>query len=137
MDESLLCLVRFCPTSNEELATAEEDDDDVQKITTETTLENHYVTYSFEKPQDLGLIQVENPAEWSNASSTARNGCPKHPNGGITKKAEQYLKQTEQESPDNYGNLSHTRRESPRLENQVQELEQKFEVFRNQIQQRL
>jgi predicted transcriptional regulator len=32
--------------------------DDVQKITAETTLENHYVTYAFQKLEEPGLIQV-------------------------------------------------------------------------------
>lgn len=35
--------------------------DDVQKITAETTLENHHVSYCFEKLEDLGLITVEKP----------------------------------------------------------------------------
>ena len=35
--------------------------DDVQKITSATTLENHHVTYAFQKLEDLGLVDVSKP----------------------------------------------------------------------------
>ena len=39
----------------------EEGQDDVQKITEQTTLENHHVSYSFEKLEGLGFVTVKKP----------------------------------------------------------------------------
>lgn len=34
---------------------------DVQKITSQTTLENHHVTYAFQKLEQHGLLEVSKP----------------------------------------------------------------------------
>ena len=49
------------------LQQVEQGNDDVQKITSATILENHHVTYAFEKLEELGLLQVSNPTAPSNA----------------------------------------------------------------------
>ncbi|WP_436935739.1 hypothetical protein [Halovenus marina] len=53
----------------------------------------------------------------------------------LTEKGEQYLKSIEQEELDQYEDLSHKElvEKVHDLENQVEELEQKFEIFRNQV----
>ncbi|WP_201287899.1 hypothetical protein [Salinirussus salinus] len=54
----------------------------------------------------------------------------------LTKKGEQHLEQADTEPLDEYENLSHRElvEKTHRLENQLEDLKQKFEVFREQVQ---
>jgi predicted transcriptional regulator len=111
--------------------------DDVQKITSETTLENHHVTYAFEKLEELGLLQVSNPEGTVERVIDGQKRVFQHPKQAeLTEKGEQYLDHTEEKDLDEYEDLSHGElvQKVHYLENQVEELEQKFEVFQEQVQ---
>lgn len=110
--------------------------DDVQKITSATTLENHHVTYSFEKLEELELITVEKPDKMVERVVDGQKRVFQAPKqAGLTEKGKQYLEQTNREDLDDYENLSHQElvQRVHQLENQVEKLEQKFEIFRDQV----
>lgn len=118
----------------------EEGLDDVQKITAETTLENHHVSYCFEKLENLGLITVEKPDEMVERVVEGQKRVFQHPKEAeLTEKGEQYLEQINQETTEAYEDLSHNElvKKVRQLESEVSQLEQKFEIFRNQIKQKL
>jgi predicted transcriptional regulator len=113
---------------------------DVQKITAQTTLENHHVTYCFEKLEEQGLITVEKPDKMVERVVNGQKRVFQHPKEAeLTEKGLQYLVASERRDSDKYQNLSH-REVTERihnLENQVEELEKAFEVFKNQVIQKL
>jgi len=118
----------------------EEGREDVQKITAETTLENHHVSYCFEKLEELGLITVEKPDRMVERVIDGQKRVFQHPKEAeLTEKGEQYLEQNNQETPEAYEDLSHNElvKKVRRLESEVSQLEQQFEIFRNQIRQKL
>jgi predicted transcriptional regulator len=111
--------------------------DDVQKITENTTLENHHVTYAFEKLEELGLVEVSKPEGRVERVIDGQKRVFQHPKQAeLTEKGEQYLEHSEREDLDEYEDLSHRElvERIRSLENQVEELERKFEVFRDQVQ---
>jgi len=111
--------------------------DDVQKITETTTLENHHVTYAFEKLEQHGLLTVSKPDGTVERVIEGQKRVFQHPKQAeLTDKGEQLLKKLTTEEIDEYENLSHWElvEKTHRLENQVEELEKKFEVFRDQVQ---
>jgi DNA-binding MarR family transcriptional regulator len=110
--------------------------DDIQKITENTTLENHHVTYAFEKLEDLGLVEVSKPEGTVERVIDGQKRVFQHPKQAeLTEKGEQYLEHSEREDLDEYENLSHGElvEKTYKLENQVEELENKFEIFRQQV----
>jgi len=110
--------------------------DDVQKITSATTLENHHVTYAFEKLEQHGLLNVTKPNGTVERIIDGQKRVFQHPKQAhLTQKGEQYLQHTDKEELNEYENLTHRElvQKVHRLENQVEKLEQKFEVFRNQV----
>ena len=114
--------------------------DDVQKITSKTTLENHHVTYAFQKLEELDLLQVSKPDGTVERVIDGQKRVFQHPKQAkLTQKGEQYLEQSETQKLDEYENLSHRElvEKTHQLERQIEELERKFEVFRDQVQQRL
>jgi predicted transcriptional regulator len=114
--------------------------DDVQKITSATTLENHHVTYAFQKLEELDLLKVSKPEGTVERIINGQKRVFQHPKQAeLTDKGQQYLENTDREDLDKYENLSHSElvKKTHDLEKQVQELEQKFETFRSQVQQRL
>lgn len=114
--------------------------DDVQKITSATTLENHHVTYAFQKLQEIDLLQVSKPDGTVERVIDGQKRVFQHPKQAkLTQKGEQYLEQSETQKLDEYENLSHRElvEKTHQLERQIEELERKFEVFRDQVQQRL
>jgi predicted transcriptional regulator len=111
--------------------------DDVQKITSETTLENHHVTYAFQKLEELDLLEVSKPEGTVERIINGQKRVFQHPKQAeLTDKGKQYLENTDREDLDQYENLSHSElvEKIHRLENRVEELEKKFEVFRDQVQ---
>ena len=110
--------------------------DDVQKITNATTLENHHVTYAFEKLEGQGLIQVEKPDGMVEREINGQKRVFQAPKQAEL--TEQGRKRLEKEEEDlyEYENLTHRELvdKTRRLENRVEELERKFEVFRQQVQ---
>jgi predicted transcriptional regulator len=114
--------------------------DDVQKITSETTLENHHVTYAFQKLEQHGLLEVSKPEGTVERVIDGQKRVFQHPKQAeLTQKGEQYLEHTDRDDLDEYENLSHSElvEKTQELENRVEELEKKFEVFRDQVQQQL
>jgi len=111
--------------------------DDVQKITQNTTLENHHVTYAFEKLEQLNLLNVSKPSGTVERIIDGQKRVFQHPKQAeLTEKGEQYLQHSEQQELDQYENLSHRElvEKVHRLEKEVQELQGKFKVFRQQVQ---
>lgn len=109
---------------------------DVQRITSATTLKNHEVNYCFTKLQNLDLIQVEKP---SGRVTREINGqkrnfqAPKQ--AELTDKGRQHLKLSVQVDLNEYENLSHSElvEKIHELERRFEDLERKFEVFRIQV----
>ncbi|WP_353634429.1 hypothetical protein ABSL23_15480 [Halobacterium sp. NMX12-1] len=114
----------------------EEGRDDVQKITAETTLENHHVSYCFEKLEDLGLIAVEKPDTMVERVIDGQKRVFQHPKEAVlTEKGYRYLDQSESENVTEYEDLSHSElvEKSQDLERKVEQLEKSLEAFRRQI----
>jgi len=110
---------------------------DVQKITSETTLENHHVTYAFQKLEDLELVEVSKPDGTVERVIEGQKRVFQHPKQAeLTEQGRQYLEQTETQKMDEYENLSHRElvEKTHELENRIEELERKFDVFRDQVQ---
>jgi len=114
--------------------------DDVQKITSATTLENHHVTYSFEKLEQLNLLNVSKPSGTVERIIDGQKRVFQHPKQAeLTEKGEQYLEHSEQRDLDECENLSHKElvERVYSLESRLGELEEKFEVFREQVQRQI
>jgi predicted transcriptional regulator len=115
----------------------DEGKDDVQKITEATTLENHHVTYAFQKLEDMDLIQVSKPDEMVERTINGQKRVFQHPKTAeLTDKGEQYLEETENEDLDEYENLSHKElvERVHELEHRINKIDKKFETFRKQVQ---
>jgi len=118
------------------LQAVQEGNDDIQKITETTTLENHEVNYCFSKLEDLDLIHVEKPDGYTTRNINGQKRVFQTPKQAhLTNRAKKYLENSDREDLDEYENLDRKVlvQKVRGLENQVRELEQKFEVFRNQI----
>ena len=114
--------------------------DDVQKITSETTLENHHVTYAFQKLEEIGYVEVSKPEGTVERVINGQKRVFQHPKQAeLTDKGEQYLEDTNREDLDEYENLSHSElvEKTHELEKRVEELEKKFKTFREQVQRSL
>ena len=109
---------------------------DVQKITSATTLENHHVTYAFEKLEEVGLLTVSKPEGTVERVIDGQKRVFQHPKQAeLTEQGEQYLEREDLEDVEMYEDLSHRElvEKVHELEEQIEELENKFEVFRNQV----
>lgn len=118
------------------LAQVDQGNDDVQKITEATTLENHHVSYAFQKLEQHDLIQVSKPEAMVERTINGQKRVFQHPKQAeLTDNGKQCLENFEQKGLDEYENLSHRElvERVHRLEKQVGELQQKFEVFRSQV----
>ncbi|MXR52376.1 hypothetical protein GRX03_12275 [Halovenus sp. WSH3] len=114
--------------------------DDVQKITAATTLENHHVTYAFQKLEEHGLIEVSKPDGMVERVIDGQKRVFQHPKQAeLTEKGEQYLQHSEPEDLDDYENLSHRElvQRIHQLEQDMAELQQSFQTFRKQVQNHL
>jgi predicted transcriptional regulator len=119
------------------LQTIKQGYDDVQKITAETTLQNHEVNYSLKKLEDLDLIQIQKPDGYTERTINGQKRVFQHPKQAeLTEQGKQQIRQSPSEDLDQYENLTHQElvEKAHRLENRVEELEKKFEVFRDQVQ---
>ncbi len=117
-----------------------EDHNDTQKITQATTLENHRVRYSLEKLEQQGLITVENPDTMVERVIDGQKRVFQHPKQAeLTEDGEQYLAQNPDTEKTMYSELSRDEliQKVHSLEADVEQLEEKFNIFRSQIQQKL
>ncbi|WP_418285920.1 hypothetical protein [Halorubrum sp. DTA46] len=115
-------------------------EDDIQKITETTTLENHEVNYCFTKLEDLGLIHVEKPDGYTTRRINGQKRVFQTPKQAhLTQKGEQYLEHIEREDVEQYENLSRKElvEKVHRLDNQMQKLESTVQSFRKQVQKHL
>ncbi|WP_193310471.1 hypothetical protein [Halorubrum halophilum] len=88
------------------LQAVHEGNDDIQKITETTTLENHEVNYCFSKLEDLNLIHVEKPDGYTTCNINGQKRVfqtPKQAN--LTNRAEKYLEDSDRENLEEYENL--------------------------------
>ena len=114
--------------------------DDVQKITSATTLENHHVTYAFQKLEEHDLLEVSKPEGTVERIIDGQKRVFQHPKQAeLTQKGEQYLEQAETQELDEYENLTHRElvEKTHELEKRIEKLENKFEIFRQQGMDRL
>jgi predicted MarR family transcription regulator len=111
--------------------------DDVQKITSATTLENHHVTYAFQKLKEHGLLTVSKPDKMVERIIDGQKRVFQAPKQAeLTDEGKQYLEETEKENLEEYKDLSHNElvEKVNRIEARIEKLEKKFEVFRDQVQ---
>ena len=114
--------------------------DDVQKITSETTLENHHVSYSFEKLEDLALIKVSKPDRMVERVVDGQKRVFQHPKvAELTDRGLRYLEESESEDVAEYEDVSHGElvERVKSVESEVDELKEAFQVFKKQIQQKM
>jgi predicted transcriptional regulator len=118
----------------------EEGREDVQKITSETTLENHHVSYCFEKLEEQGLITVEKPDKMVERVVDGQKRVFQHPKQAeLTDKGLQYLEESETDTEIGYEDMTHSKlvEKVNELEREVEDLKEAFRVFKKQIQQRM
>ncbi|ADQ66297.1 hypothetical protein GL213_03485 [Halogeometricum borinquense] len=114
--------------------------DDVQKITEATTLENYHVTYAFEKLEDLGLLKVSKPEGTVERIINGQKRVFQHPKqAALTEKGRQHLEQLETDGFDEYENLSHRElvKKTHQLEADIRQLENSLNTFRQQVVEKL
>jgi predicted transcriptional regulator len=118
----------------------QEGNDDVQKITSNTTLENHQVNYCFEKLEQLGLINVHRSDGYTERIINGQKRVFQNPKQAqLTSQAETLLEEEDIE-PDQYRDLSReelvdkTRSLEQRVDTLETRLERLTEQFRNRIQ---
>jgi len=114
--------------------------DDVQKITAETTLENHHVSYSFEKLEELGLVTVSKPDRMVERVVDGQKRVFQHPKQAeLTDKGLRYLEESESEDVTEYEDLSHGELVDrvKTIEEDVEELKEAFRLFKKQVQKKM
>ena len=110
--------------------------DDVQKITATTTLENHHVTYAFQKLEEIGLIEVSKPEGMVERAINGQKRVFQAPKQAeLTDEGKQYLEETEQEDLEEYEDLSHRELVDKvyRLEQELNGIKGAFRQFRKQV----
>ena len=118
----------------------EEGRDDVQKITEETTLENHHVSYSFEKLEELGLITVSKPDRMVERVVDGQKRVFQHPKqADLTDEGLRYLEESGSEDVTEYEDVSHEElvERVREIEDEVDELKEAFRVFKKQVQKKM
>ncbi|MFB1064805.1 hypothetical protein [Natrinema sp. H-ect4] len=118
----------------------EEGRDDVQKITAETTLENHHVSYSFDKLEDLGLVVVNKPDKMVERVVDGQKRVFQHPKQAeLSDEGLKYLEESDSEDVTEYEDMSHGElvERVVDLEQEVDELNESFRLFKKQIQQKM
>lgn len=113
---------------------------DTQKITQETTLKTHRIRYSLKKLEKQGLITVTQPDQMVERVINGQKRVFQHPKKAeMTEKGRQYLENSNHEDVDVYDNLSHRElvEKVQHLEAEINRLEHQFEVYQNQIKQKL
>jgi len=122
------------------LQAIQEGNDDIQKITESTILENHEVNYCFSKLEDLNLITIEKPDGYTTRLVNGQKRVFQTPKQAkLTDKGEQYLEQEPQEDLDEYDNLSHQElvEKVHRVETKLNKLEASIQSFKKQVQKHL
>jgi predicted transcriptional regulator len=111
--------------------------DDTQKITSETTLQNHEIRYSLKKLQDKGLIELEKPDDMVERVINGQKRVFQAPlQAEPTEKGLQTLNEQNQEGLEKYEDLTHGELvEKVRdLEDEVDKMRESFRLLKRQIQ---
>lgn len=119
------------------LKQVQEENDDVQKITSATTLENYQVTYAFQKLEGEDLIQISRPDKMVERVINGQKRVFQHPKTAeLTEKGRTLLEELDQSDLDQYQDLSREElvQRVHELGQRVDDLEQSFEIFRKQVQ---
>lgn len=114
-------------------------DDDIQKITSSTTLSNSEVNYCFQKLKDLGLVTVEKPDGMvERVIDGTRQVFEAPKRAELTEQGEEFLKKQDDDLK-NYEDMSHDELvENVReLEDEIESLKRSFRVFKKQVQNQL
>jgi predicted transcriptional regulator len=123
------------------LQAVQEGNDDIQKITETTILENHEVNYCFTKLEDLNLIHVEKPDGYTTRLVNGQKRTFQTPkNAQITSQGLQALQENQQEEKlDQYENLSHRElvEKTRQHEAEIQRLKNQIANFRKQVRKHL
>ncbi|KAB7514618.1 hypothetical protein DM867_05730 [Halosegnis rubeus] len=123
------------------LQAVQEGNDDIQKITETTILENHEVNYCFTKLEDLDLIQVEKPDGYTTRLVNGQKRTFQSPkNAQITSQGLQALEENQQEEKlDQFENLSHRElvEKTRQHEAEIQRLKNQIANFRKQVRKHL
>jgi DNA-binding MarR family transcriptional regulator len=110
--------------------------DDVQKVTSATTLENHHVTYALDKLEDLGLVNVSKPEGMVERVIDGQKRVFQAPKQAeLTEKGKKYLEQADRVEIEGYENMSHRElvEKVHQLEKKVEQIDRKTDTFRRQI----
>ena len=113
---------------------------DTQKITQETTLNTHRIRYSLKKLEKQGLISVTQPDQMVERVINGQKRVFQHPKQAqLTDKGLEKTEQLNQEDLKGYQNMIHRElvEKTRRLEKNINELENAFETFRKQVQQKI
>lgn len=113
--------------------------DDIQKITSQTTLENYHVTYCFHKLEEHGLLHVSRPEGTVERTVNGQKKVFQAPKQAeLTDKGKKYL-QHSKEDTGRYEDMSHRElvEKIHQLENRMEEMECKLELFRKQVSDKL
>jgi len=113
--------------------------DDIQEITSSTTLSNSEVNYSFQKLEDLELITVEKPDGMVERVINGTRQVFEAPKKAELTEQGQELLNTNQESIEAFDDMSHDEvvEKIRELENEIESLKQSFSVFKKQVQKEL
>lgn len=114
-------------------------EDDVQRITAATILENHEVNYSLNKLQQLDFVQVKKPDGYVQRTIDGQKRVFQHPKTAeLTEQGREALEQQSQDL-EGYENLTHQElvKKVHRLEAKIEKLQGSLEAFRRQVQEHL
>jgi len=107
--------------------------DDIQKITSTTTLENHEVNYCFTKLEDLNLITVEKPDGYIKRVVDGQRRVFEAPKKAeLTRKGRSSMSENDVQRYQNM-ELNELVERVQELENQVDQLQKSLDMFKRQV----
>jgi len=116
-------------------------EDDVQKLTSATTLTNSEVNYCFQKLNDMKLVTVSKPdGTVTRVVDGTKQVFEAPKQAQLTELGETVLERIEdEETGQRYEDLTRKElvRKVQRLEEEMEEMNRKFDLFRKQVQDRL
>ena len=116
-------------------------EDDVQKLTSATTLTNSEVNYCFQKLNDMKLVTVRKPdGTVTRVVDGTKQVFEAPKQAQLTELGETVLERIEdEETGQRYEDLTRKElvRKVQRLEEEMEEMNRKFDLFRKQVQDRL
>lgn len=121
------------------LGCIENGENDIQLITSATTLSNSEVNYSFRKLENLELIEVEKPEGTVDRVVNGTRQVFEAPKQAVlTELGERYLHQAETDA-ENYHSLDKEdlTEKVRELETQVEDLQTQLKMFQSQVQEKL